>query len=352
MDGEIQVYRPASMDEEVEVTEQIDLGTAGRHLIGVSIEDDAGNRSEKQLYVVFNPTSKETFIAVMDLEANNVDPGEVRAITDRLRYCLGRQGVFKVIARNQLEAILSEVGFQLSGYANDDECVIEVGKILGARKMVAGSVARVGSVYSLQVRLLDIASSTTETQHVSEANDIEAVLTTATEEIARELAGFIQPVERTTELIQTQPAEEPRQQPITEPLMVGVLDLEANNIDAGEAKAITDRLRYYLGSQGVFSPIGRNQMYAILNEVGFQLSGACDTNECVIQVGKILGARKMIAGSISKVGTLYSLQVRILDIETSTIEHQAYQDVDGIEKVLTEATNNIAQSLAAQYIPE
>jgi len=59
--------------------------------------------------------------------------------------------------------------------------------------------------------------------------------------------------------------------------MIGVLDLEANNVDPGEARAITDRLRLYLARTGVFRLIERNQMDDILNELGFQLSGACDT---------------------------------------------------------------------------
>jgi len=139
-------------------------------------------------------------------------------------------------------------------------------------------------------------------------------------------------------------AQDPQQQ--QEPLLIGVLDLDANNVDAGEAKAITDRLRLYLGQTGVYRLIERNQMDNILNEVGFQLTGACDTDECVIQVGKILGARKMVAGSVSRVGTLYSLQIRLIDIESSSIEQQAFRDVSGIELVLTDATQYVAQQLA------
>ncbi|MFC1545210.1 hypothetical protein ACFL44_00790, partial [Gemmatimonadota bacterium] len=75
-----------------------------------------------------------------------------------------------------------------------------------------------------------------------------------------------------------------------------MLDLEQNNVDAGEARAITARLRFYLGQQPAFQVIERQRMSEIMEEVGFQFSGACDTDECVIQVGRILGARKMVAG--------------------------------------------------------
>lgn len=131
-----------------------------------------------------------------------------------------------------------------------------------------------------------------------------------------------------------------------EPQPVGILDFESNNVDPGEARAITDRFRLYLGNQAIFQVIERRRMQDILNEVGFQITGACDTEECIVQVGKILGARKMIAGSVSRVGTLYSLQVRIIDIETSMVEHQAVADVSGIEDVLTSACESVANELA------
>ena len=144
----------------------------------------------------------------------------------------------------------------------------------------------------------------------------------------------------------TGPQQQQQQQQQLEPLLIGVLDLETNDVTAPEARAIADRLRIYLGRQAIFDVIERNQMEGILDELGFQLSGACASDECVVQVGKILGARKMIAGSVSKVGTIYALQIRIVDIETTRIEHSTFSDVDGIEQVLQEATAQVAQELA------
>ena len=129
-------------------------------------------------------------------------------------------------------------------------------------------------------------------------------------------------------------------------ILVGVLDLDESNLDPGEARVISDRLRYFINGQPIFQLIERAKMINIMEEVGFQLSGACDTDECVVQVGKVLGARKMIAGSIGRVGTIYTLQVRIVDIESSKVEHQAYTNVSGIEEVLETATATVAKELA------
>ncbi|MFC1628845.1 PEGA domain-containing protein [Gemmatimonadota bacterium] len=134
-----------------------------------------------------------------------------------------------------------------------------------------------------------------------------------------------------------------------ESLTIGVLDLDANGVEDTEARAISERLRIWLGRTGVFEVIERNQMESIMNEIGFQVSGACDTDECVVQIGQVLGASKMVAGSVSKVGTLYSLQVRIIDIASSRIDHQEFLDVPGgIEEVLTGAAEAVANALAAR----
>ena len=137
------------------------------------------------------------------------------------------------------------------------------------------------------------------------------------------------------------------QQQQQEPVTVGVIDLDVNNVDEGEARAISERLRIWLGRTGVFQVIERNQMDTIMEELGFQYSGACNTDECIVQVGQMLGATKMIAGSISKVATLYSLQVRIVDIASSRIEHTSFRDEPGgMTAVLTDATQFVANQLA------
>jgi len=136
----------------------------------------------------------------------------------------------------------------------------------------------------------------------------------------------------------------PQQQ--QEQLTIGVIDLEANGVEDSEARAITERFRTYLGRTNVFQVIERNQMEQIMEEMGFQASGACNTDECVVQVGQVLGASKMVAGSVSKVGNLYTLQIRMIDMATSRIEHPLFKDVTGIEQVLLEATRELSDELA------
>ena len=83
-------------------------------------------------------------------------------------------------------------------------------------------------------------------------------------------------------------------------------------------------------SSGRFTLVERQQMGEILEEQGFQQSG-CVSSECAVEVGAALGAKFIVIGSISKVGTLFSVNARFLDVETSqiiqSISHSISQSV-------------------------
>jgi len=134
---------------------------------------------------------------------------------------------------------------------------------------------------------------------------------------------------------------------IAEPVNVAVTDLQAEGIEASSARVISDRLRTELFATGAFTVVERGQMDQILKEQGFQQSG-CTSDECAVEVGQILGVKYMIAGSIGKVGQLYALSARMIDVGTSTITQTASVDCKcPLEKVLTGSTADIAKRLAA-----
>jgi hypothetical protein len=69
-----------------------------------------------------------------------------------------------------------------------------------------------------------------------------------------------------------------------------------------------------------FVVLDRGRMETILREQGFQQSGACNSNECQIQVGQLLGVDKLVAGNLVRFGPTYMLRLDYLDVATGTIE--------------------------------
>ena len=79
--------------------------------------------------------------------------------------------------------------------------------------------------------------------------------------------------------------------------------------------------------------IQKKMMDDILKEQGFQQTG-CATSECAVEVGNMLGVQQMIGGSIGKLGDMYTVSVRIIDVETGTVLNTANHDhIGGIEKL-------------------
>ena len=83
----------------------------------------------------------------------------------------------------------------------------------------------------------------------------------------------------------------------------------------------------------------------VLKEQGFQQSG-CTTDECMVQIGRLIGVQKIIGGSISKVGNIYSVSSRIVNVETGEIEKtEVYDHTGNIGQLLTEGMRIIAIGL-------
>lgn len=125
---------------------------------------------------------------------------------------------------------------------------------------------------------------------------------------------------------------------------IAVIEFEGIGISQIEAKALSDRLRDELATdnQNIFE---LEKMEAILNEQAFQQSG-CTTNECAVEAGKLLGVERIIVGSISNVGSVYTISARIVSVETGEIVKSATYDYQGrIDGLLTTAMREVSERL-------
>jgi hypothetical protein len=116
-------------------------------------------------------------------------------------------------------------------------------------------------------------------------------------------------------------------------LTIAILDLEGRGISQLEAQTLTDRMRSELVKTGAVTIVERSQMQEILEEQGFQQTG-CVSDECAVEVGKLLGVHNMVTGSIGKIGQSYTLDVRMFNVETGAIiktENRTYRgEIDGL----------------------
>ena len=94
-------------------------------------------------------------IAVLELDAGGISTYEAQVLTNRLRTELFKTEKFNVLERDKMDEILIEQGFQLSA-CTTNECAVEVGKLTGVEQMVAGNVAKIDNLFTINIRLIDV----------------------------------------------------------------------------------------------------------------------------------------------------------------------------------------------------
>jgi TolB-like protein len=127
----------------------------------------------------------------------------------------------------------------------------------------------------------------------------------------------------------------------TKKTTVAVIDFNATSgLNKTEVITLTNRFRVMLVQTNAFSVIERNEMEQILKEQDFILSDNCNTSECAVQVGQLLGAEQMIAGDIGKVGETWTTDLRLIDITTGKIvktQSGNYEGkIDGLLEIMQE----------------
>ena len=97
-------------------------------------------------------------LAVADFEARNVSVLDAITISDLLRTELIRLGTFRVVDRKNMDTILTERRFQISG-CNNQVCAVEIGKLLNVDKIVIGAYNDLFGAYYINISLVDIGTA-------------------------------------------------------------------------------------------------------------------------------------------------------------------------------------------------
>ena len=126
---------------------------------------------------------------------------------------------------------------------------------------------------------------------------------------------------------------------------IAVFDFIGNDINSNTARTLSDRLRIELVKYNFINVLERSRIDAILEEQAIQMSGCVD--ECLVEVGKLLGATSIITGSIGKVGDYYTINARKINATTGKLENAfGYDSKLGIESLLVNGMNEVAYQIA------
>ncbi len=135
----------------------------------------------------------------------------------------------------------------------------------------------------------------------------------------------------------------------TERRNLAVYEFEPRGVSSVEAQVISDRIRIEIDKLGVYNIIERGLMEEVLREQAFQLTGACTESSCLVEVGRMLAVHYIVGGSVSKIGKLFTIETRIIDVESGDIVNSVIEDYNGpIENLIVQTTKIVAAKICGQ----
>ena len=134
--------------------------------------------------------------------------------------------------------------------------------------------------------------------------------------------------------------------------LIAVLPVTAVGASEVQASALTDRLQEELLRTGKYTLVDRSQMNAILEEQALQQTG-CTDQECAVQVGQVLGVRKIVTGKATKLSDkLWLISGTMTDVETAATESAESVQLQGdFSVVLTQGAGVLAAKMAGVEPP-
>ena len=138
---------------------------------------------------VLSPAGAER-IAVLDTLVDTwVDSSVQIPVTEKLIEVFVGKTDYTVIDRTDVQSVLSEKNFQLSGMVKTEE-IREVGQYLGAELICLAKVSLVGQTYFLSVKMIDVQNGTIVGQATAESRgSVEVVLRLAESAAVKLLEG-------------------------------------------------------------------------------------------------------------------------------------------------------------------
>jgi len=116
--------------------------------------------NDKAVPSIFNTLSQNiplrSRLAIVGITAT--DSNEATFYVNELTVQFVNSRKYTVVDRSNIDAVLTEQNFQMSGYV-DDDAFVSIGKFIGATVVVTGSISGTGSQKRLVIKAIDVLTS-------------------------------------------------------------------------------------------------------------------------------------------------------------------------------------------------
>jgi len=116
--------------------------------------------NDKAISQIFNQfsqnISQRSRLAIVGITAT--DQNEVAFYVNELTMQFVNSKRFTVVDRSDIDKVLTEQNFQMSGLV-DDDAFVSIGKFIGANVVITGSITGTGSQKRLVIKAIDVLTS-------------------------------------------------------------------------------------------------------------------------------------------------------------------------------------------------
>lgn len=132
-----------------------------------------------------------------------------------------------------------------------------------------------------------------------------------------------------------------------------VITFQGNAITQEEREAITNAFESELSKIGKYKLVNRKNIKEVEGEYKFQMMGMTEeSNKYYSEMGKAIGANKIIVGQIELIGKLYNIQVKIIDVEKITTDRAVSEEYHGTKEGLIKVSKILAYKLCEKEVPK
>ena len=136
------------------------------------------------------------------------------------------------------------------------------------------------------------------------------------------------------------------------PVNIAIIDFEGIGVSIDATRVLTQRLASELISLNVYQLFERSKVDQLLKEQKFQHSGCVDA-ACAVEIGKSVGVEHVVIGTISKIGNTYSVDSRMIDVESGkSVISAEYSTQNSIDDVITQGIESISYQLCNMEVPK
>ncbi|MCK5224778.1 hypothetical protein KAR04_08395 [Candidatus Calescamantes bacterium] len=129
---------------------------------------------------------------------------------------------------------------------------------------------------------------------------------------------------------------------------IAIMDFQPKGADASSASIVSDLFRDFIVSHNRFIVVDRASMQSILQEQNLQQELGCSSEECAVNLGKILGVTNIVIGTLGKLGNISIISARVVNIESAKIEWSRsakVQDFSSIDVIINALVNDMINTI-------